>query len=480
MLVKSIFLIGMAPLLFGQATSNQLATHALAARQAESRNDFKTAVHEYEILAKLLPQSAEAQSNLGVALYFEDDKPDAIQTFQKAIALNPALFAPHLFSGLAWYRLSNPDAAVPELEKAVRLNGSDVIARTWLGYAYIAQFRYQKAIEELQAASQIESDNIDIWYALGQSYIEAGNEATAKLLAIAPDGGRAWQLAGEQSQLQGDHRRALELFEGAYERRPDLTQLRALIVKLGGTVPAPSGSSPVKNKDEDGFYRLAHEYEQDARAAFQRVIEIAPDSYRSHQIMAEAYRAEQHYEKSNEEYGKVLDLKPDLPGIHEAIGINLVRMGKLSEALKEFQAELQVQPYSAKAYMNTGNALLLMQHEKDAGKMLHRSLQLDRPPAETYKLLGKIDLYTENYSAAIKMLTKYIATVPGDSDAYYMLSRAYRAVGNKAEMNRMLDLFSKTSQDAKARSQAEKAIQLLQQQNQTPDHLTIAKDTVQK
>lgn len=457
MLATIMLFLSMAPLLLGQAASGVLQAHAQAAQQAERRNDFPSAVREYEALAQLLPNSAEVQSNLGVALYFKNDKRRAIQAFHKAIALDSALFVPHLFCGLAWYKLSNPDAAVPELERAVQLNGADAIARTWLGYAYIAQFRYRKAIKELQTAGQIDSGNIDIWYALGQSYTQAGNEATTKLLKVAPNGGRVWQLAAEQAQLQGDDPKALELFEGAYQRRPDLTELRPLIAKFGGTVPAASSSPAVKNRQEDELYKVAHNDEQDARAAFQRVIEIAPDSYRAHQIMAEAYSAEQHYGKSNEEYEKVVTLKRDLPGIHEAMGKNLVRAGKLQEALNEFHAELRNQPDSSTTYMNIGNALLLMHHEKDAEQMLRRSLQLDRPPSETYKLLGKIDLTRRNYSGAIEMLTSYIALAPGDSDGYYMLSRAYRAVGNKTEMNRMLDLYNSTSNLYKNTSQATKS-----------------------
>lgn len=471
---KLVLFLSAAPLLLGQAAPAELDAHARAAQMAESRGDFKTAAREYGAIAESLPENAEVQSNLGVALYFEDDKRSALRVFRKAIALNPGLFAPHLFSGLAWYRLSNPDAAVPELETAVHLNGNDVLARTWLGYAYIGQYRYGKAIEELRAASGIAPGDIDIWYALGQAYLQAGNEATANLMATAPDGGRAWQLAGEQFELQGDRHRALKMFLGAYQRRPDLTELHAEIIKLGGAVPANSIPVQAGKPVEDELYRSAHRDERSARTAFQKVSALAPDSYRAHQIMAQAYKAERHYEQSNKEYERVLELKPNLPGIHEAIGKNLILTGRVPEAVEQFQAELEIQPQSSTAYMNMGNALLLMQREEDAEKMLQRSLRLDRPPAETYKLLGKIELYRQNNAATIDALTKYVEMNPGDSDAYFMLSRAYRAIGNKAEMNRMLDLYKKTSQDVKERNQAERSERPLLQHSQPANRTSVA------
>ena len=78
---------------------------------------------------------------------------------------------------------------------------------------------------------------------------------------------------------------------------------------------------------------------QKSRAAFEHVLSIAPDSYRAHQIMADAFVLEQQEDKAIAEYRIVLNLKPDLPGIHEAIGSSLLRSGKSAEALTEFQAE---------------------------------------------------------------------------------------------------------------------------------------------
>ena len=68
---------------------------------------------------------------------------------------------------------------------------------------------------------------------------------------------------------------------------------------------------------------------------------------------------EQQEDKAIAEYRIVLNLKPDLPGIHEAIGSSLLRSGKSAEALTEFQAELQFQPRSAsRQHSSRANAAL--------------------------------------------------------------------------------------------------------------------------
>jgi tetratricopeptide (TPR) repeat protein len=458
MLAKSILFAGMVAPLAGQTIPEQVAAHAHAAQQAERANDFHTAVSEYEVAAKLLPENAEIQSNLGVALYFDHDLARSITVFHRAVALNPKLFTPHLFSGLAWYRLSNPDSAVPLLQEAVHLNPSDVVARTWLGYAYVAQLRYDAAAKEFEAACRLSPENADAWYALGQTYLQIGKDMTQQLLAAAPDGGRAQQLAGEQLQLRGDRQRALDAYQGALTRRPDIADLRTLVIQLGGEVTVAPAAASGMTGQEDALYQRAHDAEQRSRMAFERVMAIAPDSYRAHQIQGDAFDAAQQPAEAISEYRTVLALKPDLPGIHEAIGNNLVRDGRPAEALKEFNAEIAIQPRSSTAYMNAGRVLLLMGDEENAGKMLHRAIQMDRPPLETYSLLGKLNLRRKDYRGAIAALTHYVSVVKDNSSAYYLLASAYRATGEKEQMNRVLDLYKRTSQDARERTVAQKEL----------------------
>ncbi|HEU5341000.1 tetratricopeptide repeat protein [Edaphobacter sp.] len=476
MLAKLIILMSMALPLFGQAVSGDAAQRAQAARLAESRNDFPTAVREYEALAKLMPHNAEVQSNLGVALYFNHDMTGAAAASQRAIVLNPNLFAPHLFFGLAQYHLLGPDRAVPELEKAVRLKGSDVLAHQWLGYAYVAQLRYDAAVKQFRSVCGLDPKNVDAWYALGQSYLQLGKNATLKLLASAPDSGRVWQLAGEQYQLQGNRQQALEDYLQAIKRRPDVPELSTLIREAGGTVPAVASQTRAEWTKEDAVYRQAHDAEQQAHAAFFEVMRIDPDSYRAHQIMADVFVAKQQPEQAIEEYRAVLKLKPSLPGVHEAIGNVLEQQGKLDAALKEFEAEIQIQPRSSSAHVHAGDVLLTMGRDDEATMMLTAALGMERPPVEVYRLMGKLDLNRKDARSAVSNLTRYVAVRKDDSTAYYLLSKAYRELGEKEKMNAALALFEKTSQDVKARSNAQRQLEAVADSRPTPEDASEMKD----
>ena len=468
---KFVLAASMTLPLAAQTVSTELASHAQAAHAAEQRGDFSTAVREYEYLARQLPRSAEMQSNLGVALYFDHRWEPAIAAFRKAITLNKDLLAPHLFTGLAWYQLGKPDAAAPELETAVRLQPSDVIAHTWLGYAYVSQSRYEMAAAEFEAACKLDPNNIDAWYSLGQSYLEIGKDKTRQLLTLSPDGGRAWQLAGEQFELQGDRKRALEEFQQASARRPDIAELRAKVKEMGGEVATTPSATSAESSREDELYAQAHDAEQKSRAAFERVLSLAPDSYRAHQIMASTFVMQQQYDKAIAEYRVVLSSKPDLPGVHEAIGNSLLRSGKSSEALQEFEAELQLQPHSASASTSVGQALVIMGKDDEAEKVLTDALKMDRPPPEIYRILGKLELHRKDYQSAAENLTRYVSVRKNDATAYFMLSRAYRGLGEKEQMNQALSQFEKVSQDVKARNQAQSELERLDSRRPIDDDI---------
>lgn len=449
----ALFAVAVLPLFAQVAADPNAALHAQRAKEAEKNNDFATAVREYKFLTGLYPHSAELRSNLGVALYFDRDLPRALLALKQAIALNSALLAPHLFSGLALYRLSDPDAAVSELSIAAKINPADVLAHIWLGYAFLAQGSDQKALAELQAASILDPRNIDIWYELGQTYLQIGKDATRRLLELNPDGSRVWQLAGEQARMQGDRKKALEDFRNALERRPDSPELQIVVTELGGSptvVPRPESADP----QQDTLLNQAHDAEQKAQKAFERLAQIAPDSYRAHEIMGDSLTVQQQFNLANQEYRAALNLNPDLTGVHQAIGANLLRTGKAAEALQEFQAELAIQPRSASVRTYAGEALLLLGRDEEAEKMLSSAMALDRPPIELYRLFGKLEMHRKNYSAAIRALSRYVSIRKDDATAYYLLSRAYDGIGNSEQGKRARTLFEKTSRDARVRDRA--------------------------
>ena len=441
-----------------QDSDEQLAIHQQRARAAEERQDFATAVREYKAMVDALPGNAELQSNLGVALYFNHNLKQAADTLRQAEALKPGLYTPHLFTGLAMAQLGKPDAAVVELEKAVAINGADPLAHLWLGYEYTAQSHFEKAAEQIQVSAQQKPKDQDAWFALGRCYLELGKQATVQLLHEAPDGGRTWQLAGEQYEAQGNNGKALKLYMGAFERRPDLAVLRERVVALGGTVAPANAARSVNHAEEDRLYGLVQTYQSKTREAFEHVAHIDPDSYRAHQVLGDSFSASDRFDDAIPEYRKVLERKPDLPGIHGDLCNALSRTGRIPEAIRECDAEIAASPYSAGAYVQDARLHVLEDDHAQAAALLQKALALDRPPVSAYKLKARIDVAQKQYPAAIDALNRYLAVESKDASAWFLLARAYKAVGNSAKMAQAIETYKKTSEAAKGSGEVQRAL----------------------
>ncbi|MGH9914759.1 MAG: tetratricopeptide repeat protein, partial [Pyrinomonadaceae bacterium] len=328
-----------------------------AAQQAQQKGDFATAIREFTILSRLLPEVAEVHSNLGVAYYFHKQPQEALVAFEKALRLKPDLVSALIFSGIANYELSKPAPATKLLERAARLSPTDPLAHTWLAYSYVTQSRFREAVDHFLIASEHSPKDVDIWYGLGQVYLELGRQEVERLTEIAPNGARILQLAGDLWLLRGgtgNAANALTLYQEALKRRSDLTELQQMVdqlrsqqrtsqpLKSASPSPSPSPSQPAQlqsESPEDMHYRAATEFRERARKAFERIAALGANSYRAHQVLAESLVAQERGDEALAEYAAVLNLKPDLVGIHKEIGDLLMSEGRASEALHEYRAE---------------------------------------------------------------------------------------------------------------------------------------------
>lgn len=457
-LTAIVTLAGAASRTLSQPSPAEIAQHQQAAQRAEASDDFATAVAEYKLLTSWLPQNGQVWSNLGVALYFHDEFSRAADVMRRAIALNGDLYSPHLFLGLSEARLSQPDVAIVELKKAIQLNSTDALTHTWLGYEYAAESKDENAVEQLKIASQSDARNPDIWYVLGQCYLNLDKDAIRQLWRTAPDGGRTWQLAAEQYEIQGNQDAARRAYLGALKRRPDIAALKEKIVALGGTVPQGAATPTSQTAAEDAAYEGVRQYEQEAKASFERVAEIDPDSSRAHEIQGDSDVAADRFDDAIAEYKAALEHDDRQPGLHGALCYAFSRVGQLQDAMRECDAELDVAPYNADAYVGAGRVYLLAHDDRKAEMLLTKAVALDRPPVVAFKFLGQIYLRQQKYAEAAAALRRYLAQEKTDSAAFYLLARACKYAGDTQGTNAAIAAYKRAADAGRNTSEAQKAL----------------------
>lgn len=458
----------LAPRVVGQDDPNRIARHAQAAQHAQREGDFATAIREFTTLSRMLPDVAEVHSNLGVAYYFHKRPHEALVAFERALQLKPELVSALIFSGIANNELSKPAEAAKLLERAVELNSADPLARTWLAHSYAAQAQFSAAADHFLVASQRSPTDVDIWYGLGQVYLELGRQEVERLTNLAPGGARILQLAGDLWLLRGESAKALALYQEALRRRPGLTEVQQIVRQLLGQqgqaqteeVSLPPRVSTESPSLEDKHYLAATEYRARAQRAFERIAALGANSHRAHQILAESFQAQERVSEALAEYRAALSLKADIIGIHRDIGDLLMGEGKVTEALEEYRAERLLRPNDSQVYYRMGRALIVLGKGDDAEAALTRALALGGSPPAAHKELGRIYLNRGQPAKAVQSLTTYLETTTSDALAHYLLMRAYRVLGDAAAAERHLTKFKSLSEDEKQRASAQAALSL--------------------
>ena len=440
-------------LLAAQDDQIEIARHARAAQQAQREGDFATAIREFTILSRLLPDVADVHSNLGVAYYFHKRPREALAAFENALKLKPDLVSALIFSGIANYDLSDPAQAIKLLERAVKLSPSDRLARTWLAHSYAAHSRPREAVDHYLIASRHWPEDVDIWYGLGQAYLQLGKQEILRLTEVAPDGARVLQLAGDLWLLRGEHGNALALYQEALKRRPRLLEVQRIVeqmleaqktsqqMEVSPGLPQSSDSS----SPEDVHYLAATELRQRAQHAFEQISALGANSHRAHQVLAESFEAQERVDEAIAEYRTVLSLKPDLAGIRLAIGNLLMSEGRAAEALEEYRAELLRRSNDAQVHYRIGRALIVLGEDKEAEASFNRALALKESPPGAHRELGGIYLSRNQPANAVQALSTYVKSNANDASAHYLLMRAYRALNNTAAAERHLAEYTRLS-----------------------------------
>jgi len=215
----------------------------------------------------------------------------------------------------------------------------------------------------------------------------------------------------------------------------DLTQARlddaaATIGKLRAQFPA----------DADVLYEAARLHMRAWNGVIRQLYEKAPASFRVNQLSAEILEIQGHYPEAAAEYRKAIEKSPGTLDLHYRLGRALLlsshEPANLEEALKEFEAELALNPRDTIAHYQVAQVLLAQHKPEEAGRRFERALELDPKFSEALVALGKLRVDDKKYAEAIDLLQRAVKLAPNSEAAHYNLMIAYRDSGNMAEARR--------------------------------------------
>ena len=199
-------------------------------------------------------------------------------------------------------------------------------------------------------------------------------------------------------------------------------------------------------QDLQAQYFVARTHRLLSLGVLDQLLSSYPDSYRSHQLLAQTYEQRDEDDKAMVEYKKVEELSPTLPGVHYALGHLLVKEGDLEEAAVQLKEELRLNPVHPEANAEMGMALLAQNQSNEAVGYLTKAISLQPDLWTAHEQLGKAFYLAKNYQGARKELTLALNDDP-EGVAHYQLGLVYKALGQTEDATREFSSSRKIKSD---------------------------------
>jgi tetratricopeptide (TPR) repeat protein len=166
-----------------------------------------------------------------------------------------------------------------------------------------------------------------------------------------------------------------------------------------------------------------------AQAEYDRLLVVAPDSPRAHQIRGDLHLAQDRPTDAEAEYKAGLTAAPASLDLLIALGDLTRRQGRYEDAISYYRRAAAVSPRHFDVLYGLGVALSFQRDHAAAIVSLRQALAAEPSSASAHLALGHALLQSGDPAAAVVELEKAAALEPRVLQAHYLLGRAYTAVG---------------------------------------------------
>jgi tetratricopeptide (TPR) repeat protein len=500
--------------------------HMLYGDAYMARNDDLNAEPEYEQVLKLAPDLPTVNFHLGYIAFRRADYPAAERHFRKEIESGSNLPEAHFYLGTALRRLGKNSEALPFLEQAVIRDPNYILAYNELAAAQKEAGRIEDAIHTMSAGEQrfpeeaaFPAQLASLLKRLGRTE-EAAKEAEKAttlsqrnnpiLRGGAGSAGIVPSVHANQSSPASTHQSPPSVSQagdtghvvksgsaGKSPAAPARDSLDSSLEPLNRCVMrsdsncATQALAKIHGSIKDSPEYLALEAQtfslqrrkEEALAAINHAIEIAPKNYRFLMIQGQIYQSFNDQPSAIQSFLQAAQLQPhsseafyflgmsfffleDHPRAerhfqtaitldvrnHRAIfmmAVTKMVAFKLPEAKGYFEQALSLQPGNPFYHLHFGILRARMGDRAAAIRQVRTAERLDPSYALTHYNLGHLYEETGDYLAARGELEKATQIQPSLAEPFYQLGLVYRHLGMMEDSQRAYERFQKLMAEQK-------------------------------
>jgi len=293
------------------------------AKSAEQNGDAAAAIAKYQSILAVAPHLGPAYNNLGALYLREHQYTKAIAILKQGLGVDRSMRSATILLGIACYEVGDYREARQRLETAVRANPKDNNAELYLAKDLIKLEDFGPAATHLQELTKREPRNQEVWYMLGNVYIQLSEAALAKVDAIDPN-------SVLSHEIRGDIMASMKNFDGAlveYKKAVDVA-------------PQQSGT----------HYKLGNAYWQledwaDATEQFQAELMNDPGNCNARWKLGDIL-LEQHLrpEEALDDINQALQICPSLKEAVPDRATALIRLNRYEDAVPDLKTAISGDP----------------------------------------------------------------------------------------------------------------------------------------
>lgn len=380
---------------------NDAEAHANLGAVYQKKNDFNSALLQYEKAESLNPTNVTTRLNMGTLYQAKKEYETAIEAYDTIIAVNPNYMLAYLYKAQCYKALNNKEAAIQNYKLALNLEPSNQDIKDELFSLYETNMTQDEKLNFIYQQVQKDPSNADLVYKYAFELHKAGRVAEAipyynQSIKLDPKNEDAYANLAQAYQQQGSFDQARTILTNAKGLFPE----NSIIKKQLASIDAET-SSLLYSKASELFNQKDY---NSAITMYQKIIPATPES---------------------------------LVGIgacYQALNDNGTAAGYYIKSLAIDPQNADTAYYAGLAYSNAENfvkakeyankALSIDPSNKNAKELLTYVIEQEN----TVKMDKAIECFEkQQYAQALTLLNTVISQDPKDSNAYYYRAMVYDA-----------------------------------------------------